>query len=128
MPILALLVDSGQGTNVKTPRCKDFRTVRLKAHTMNNFVYMFSWYQITQQTLEHPGVKAPGTANSTPFFPLKRSAMLTFSPGLFSFTSIDGSLSPTWKNISKSRLVSQDTYIPTWQLVDDDATNICHEM
>lgn len=37
-----------------------------------------------RSTLEQPGVKAPGTANKTPVFPLNSSAMFTFSPGEFS--------------------------------------------
>ena len=60
-------------------------------------------------TLLHPGVKAPGTAKMTPFLPLNRSAMFTFSPGLFSYTSTDGNASPTFVEI-KSLLPQVDDH------------------
>jgi hypothetical protein len=46
-------------------------------------------------TLEQPGVKAPGTAKITTFFPLVRSEMFTLLVGVFSQSSTLGSLSPT---------------------------------
>lgn len=47
------------------------------------------------QTLEQPGVNAPGTANSTPFFPANSEATSTLPLGVPSMTCIGGSLSPT---------------------------------
>ena len=52
---------------------------------------------ICSPTLEHPGVKAPGTAKRTPFLLANKSAMFTLSLGLPSNNVTDGSLSPTWK-------------------------------
>lgn len=47
-------------------------------------------------TLEQPGVKAPGTAKRTPFFPLKSWSIATLFPGSPSWTSTAGRCSPTW--------------------------------
>ena len=47
-------------------------------------------------TFEHPGVKAPGTANKMPFLPANRSFTLTFDFGLPSCTSTEGSVSPIY--------------------------------
>ena len=38
------------------------------------------------QTFEQPGVKAPGTANNTPFFPANNEATSTLSFGVASMT------------------------------------------
>lgn len=46
-------------------------------------------------TLEQPGVKAPGTAKRTPFFPLKSWSIATLFPGSPSWTSTAGRCSPT---------------------------------
>lgn len=48
------------------------------------------------RTLEQPGVKAPGTANRTPFFPLKSWSIETLFLGSPSWTSTAGRESPTW--------------------------------
>lgn len=47
------------------------------------------------KTLEHPGVKAPGTAKMIIFFPAASLARLTLVPGEFSQRSIAGRLSPS---------------------------------
>lgn len=47
-------------------------------------------------TLEQPGVKAPGTANKTTFLPAARFAILTLLAGVSSNKSTDGILSPTY--------------------------------
>lgn len=56
---------------------------------------IITFYNNFQQTFEQPGVKAPGTANRTPFLPANNSAMLTLPFGVPSITWTDGSLSPT---------------------------------
>lgn len=56
---------------------------------------IITFYNNFQQTFEQPGVKAPGTANRTPFLPANSSAMLTLPFGVPSITWTDGSLSPT---------------------------------
>lgn len=53
-------------------------------------------------TLEQPGVKAPGTAKRTPFFPLKSWSMDTFFPGSPSSTSTAGRGSPTCKWVNSN--------------------------
>lgn len=63
-------------------------------------------------TLEHPGVKAPGTANSTPVFPLKSSATFTLSPGVLSHTSTLGTGSPAWK--FKTYMDTQSHFFLLW--------------
>lgn len=55
------------------------------------------------QTLEQPGVKAPGTAKRTPFFPLKSWSIETLFPGSPSWTSTAGRGSPTWVVIEKTK-------------------------
>ena len=45
-----------------------------------------TFYNNFQQTFEQPGVKAPGTANRTPFLPANNSAMLTLPFGVPSMT------------------------------------------
>lgn len=50
---------------------------------------------ILKITFEHPGVKAPGTANTTIFLPVAIFARFTFFVGESSKRSIAGSLSPT---------------------------------
>lgn len=52
------------------------------------------------QTFEQPGVKAPGTANRTPFLLPKTSAKVTLFVGEPSKSGVVGSLSPAWKQIS----------------------------
>lgn len=49
-------------------------------------------------TFEQPGVKAPGTANRTPFLLPKTSANVTLFVGEPSKSGVVGSLSPAWKN------------------------------
>lgn len=51
---------------------------------------------VAMQTFEQPGVKAPGTAKRTPFFPLKSWSIETLFPGSPSWTSTAGRASPTW--------------------------------
>lgn len=50
---------------------------------------------VAMQTFEQPGVKAPGTAKRTPFFPLKSWSIETLFPGSPSWTSTAGRGSPT---------------------------------
>ena len=47
-----------------------------------------------KNTLEQPGVKAPGTPKMITFLPAVISAILTFVAGVFSYKSTLGSLSP----------------------------------
>ena len=76
-------------------------------------------YGACSHTLEHPGVKAPGTAKRTPFLLANTSAMFTLSLGLPSNNVTDGSLSPTWKrtncifNLKKSIFILQKNQFDT---------------
>ena len=51
--------------------------------------------KINNQTLEQPGVKAPGTAKMTPFLLAKSSARFTLLVGDPSYSGVVGNLSPT---------------------------------
>lgn len=60
--------------------------------------------------MEQPGVKAPGTPNSTPFLPLNSSARFTLFPGCPSKTTTDGMASPTLiRAIAAAALLKQRT-------------------
>lgn len=52
-------------------------------------------------TLEHPGVKAPGTANNTTFFPSQSSLMFILLAGVFSYKSTFGMRSPIYRKQRK---------------------------
>ena len=72
---------------------------------------IITFYNNFQQTFEQPGVKAPGTANRTPFLPANNSAMLTLPFGVPSMTWTDGSLSPTCYIIDDFLFSTNLTYI-----------------
>ena len=72
---------------------------------------IITFYNNFQPTFEQPGVKAPGTANRTPFLPANNSAMLTLPFGVPSMTWTDGSLSPTCHIIDDFLFSTNLTYI-----------------
>lgn len=74
-------------------------------------------------TLEQPGVKAPGTAKRTPFFPLKSWSIATLFPGSPSWTSTAGRCSPTcWGLRGQCRLQEKN---PLSQITIQSVDLIC---
>lgn len=61
------------------------------------FVFHFLRQIQISLTFEHPGVKAPGTANKTTFLFALNAARFTLLAGESSNTSTLGILSPTYK-------------------------------
>lgn len=79
--------------------CKDTATKKKKKRD-----------DIVVSTLEQPGVKAPGTAKRTPFFPLKSWSMDTLFPGSPSWTSTAGSCSPTCPGLRTQQCIKVEPH------------------